>query len=112
MTSREQRSAVRFSYTCDGIDGLILIDEKNLDKFDDILLGELDILLDRYGKSELVYDFPGEKWEDVWKRETRKIVEFCNSGKMIIFLTPEGEENCELVISALQNRPTSFINLS
>jgi hypothetical protein len=31
---------------------------------------------------------------------------------MIVFLTSEGEKNCELVISALQSRPKSFINLS
>lgn len=103
---------MRFSYMPDGIDGLVLTDREYLRELNNRLLYELDILLDRYGESELACDFPGEKWEDVWKRETREIVEFCNSGKMIVFLTFEEEEDCELVVSALQSRPKSFINLS
>ena len=103
---------MRFSYMPDGIDGLVLTDRECLKELDRRLLYELDILLDRYGESELACDFPGEKWEDVWKRETREIVEFCNSGKMIIFLTSEGKENCELAVSALQSESKSFINLS
>lgn len=102
---------MRFSYVCDGMDGLILIDEKYLDELDDILLSELDILLDRYGKSELVYDFPGEKWEDVWRRETKEIVEFCNSGKMVIFLHYEDEEYCEINFSDFQNGSKTFIDI-
>lgn len=101
---------MRFSYIPDGIDGLVLIDRESLKKLDSRLLYELDILLDRYGKSELAYDFSDE-WKDVWKRETKEIVEFCNSGKMIIFLTSEGKENCEFTVSTLQSRPTSFIDI-
>lgn len=55
---------MKFCYECEGMDGLILIDEKYLAEIDDNLLAELDIFLDRYGKSELVYDFPNERWED------------------------------------------------
>lgn len=102
---------MRFSYACDGMDGLVLIDEKYLDELDDALLSELDILLDRYGKSELVYDFPNEKWEDVWKRETKEIVEFCNLGKMIIFLHYNDEENCEINFSDLQSDSKTLINV-
>ena len=93
------------------MDGLVLIDEKYLDELDDGLLRGLDILLDRYGKSELVYDFPGERWEDVWKRETKEIVEFCNSGKMVIFLCDEDEDNCGINISDLQDSSNTFIDV-
>ena len=103
---------MKFSYIPDGIDGLVLTDREYLKELNRGLLYELDILLDRYGESELACDFPGEKWKDVWERETKEIVKFCNSGKMIIFLTSEGEENCELAVSTLQSRPKSFINLS
>lgn len=102
---------MKFSYIPDGIDGLVLTDREYLKELNRGLLYELDILLDRYGESELACDFPGEKWKDVWKRETRKIVEFCNSGKMIIFLTSERKEDCELVVSTLQSRPASFIDI-
>ena len=103
---------MKFSYIPDGIDGLVLTDRECLKELDRGLLYELDILLDRHGESELACDFPGEKWEDVWKRETKEIVEFCNSGKMIIFLTSGGKEDCELAVSALQSESKSFINLS
>lgn len=102
---------MRFSYACDGMDGLVLIDEKYLDELDDTLLSELDILLDRYGKSELVHDFPNEKWEDVRRRETKEIVEFCNLGKMIIFLHYKDEENCEINFSDLQSDSKTLINV-
>ena len=102
---------MRFSYTCDSMDGLILIDKIYLDELDDGLLRELDILLDRYGKSELVYDFPDERWEDVWKRETKEIVEFCNSGKMVIFLCDEDKDNCGIRISDFQDSSKTFIDV-
>jgi len=102
---------MRFSYECDGIDGLILIDKKFLGEIDDELLSKLDIFIDRYGKSELVYDFPNEKWEDVRKRETKELIDFCNSGKMVIFLHYEDEDNCEINISDLQNDAKSFIEI-
>ena len=102
---------MKFSYECDGMDALILIDKNYLNELNDELLGELDILLDRYGKSELVYDFPNERWEDVWKRETKEIVEFCNSGKMVIFLHYEDEENCEINLSNVQNDSKTYIDI-
>lgn len=102
---------MRFSYECDGMDGLILIDEKYLGEIDDALLGELDIFLDRYGKSELVYDFPNEKWEDVRKRETKRLVDFCNSGKMVIFLHYNDEDECEISFSDFNNDSKTNIDI-
>ena len=102
---------MKFNYKCDGMDGLVLIDEKSISEMNDVLLNELDIFLDRYGKSELIYDFPDEKWEDVWKRETKKLLDFCNSGKMVLFLTYEDQENCEIKISDMPNDAESFIEI-
>ncbi len=94
------------------MDGLVLIDEEYLDKIDDELLRELDIFIDYYGKSELVYDFPDENWNDVRKRETKELVEFCNSGKMVIFLYYKDENNGEITISDLENSSKTFINIA
>lgn len=66
---------MRFTYECDGMDGLIMVDKQYLEEIDETLLYELDIFLDRYGKSELVYDFPDEKWEDVREREKKDLIE-------------------------------------
>ena len=102
---------MEFCYECDGMDALILIDEEYLDKIDDELLRELDIFIDYYGRSELVYDFPNESWNDVRKRETKGLVEFCNSGKMVIFLHYEDEKNGEITISDSKNSSRTFINI-
>lgn len=65
----------------------ILIDKSYLD---DSFLYALDIYLDKLGKSELVYDFPDEQWEDVWIRESKVIIDYCKIRKMIIFQHREG----------------------
>ena len=103
---------MNFCYECDSMDALILIDEQYLDKIDDELLRELDIFIDYYGKSELAYDFPNETWNDVRKRETKELVEFCNSGKMVIFLYYKNENNGEITISDSQNSSRTFINIA
>ena len=102
---------MKFSYKCDGMDGLVLIDKKYLGEIDENLLDELDIFLDRYGKSELIYDFPNEKWEDVRERETKKIIKFCNSGKMVIFLFNGDEDDCEINVSNIQNDSQTYIEI-
>ena len=71
---------------------LILIDKSYLDELDDVHLYALDIYLDKSGKSELVYDFPDEHWEDVWIRESKAIIELCKLRKMIIFQHRENWE--------------------
>ena len=100
---------MKYKYRCDGLDGLILIDKKYLDEIDDNLLAELDIFLDRDGKTELIYDFPNEEWKEVRKRETKKIIDFCNSGKMVIFLADKNEDNCEITISDIKNDSRTYI---
>ncbi len=102
---------MKYNYKCDGIDGLVLIDEDYLNEIDDDLLAELDIFLDKDGKTELVYDFPNEEWKDVRKRETKKLLEFCNLGKMVIFLTKKDEDNCEINISDIKNDSNTYIDI-
>ena len=69
--------------------GLVLIDRGSMKELDDELLYAFDILLDRNGLSELIYDFPDEDWHTVWVRETEALRNFCNSGKMIVWLFDE-----------------------
>lgn len=88
---------MKFNYNCNEIDGLVLIDEKYLDEINEELLYALDIFLDRYGKSELIYDFPDEEWAVVRARETEGLKSFCNEGKMILFLLDNEELECEIL---------------
>ena len=61
--------------------------------------GNLDSLdIDVSGKSELVYDFPEEKWEVVRERESKLIKDFCNSGKMIVCLLSNDKKECEFQV--------------
>lgn len=103
---------MKFNFECEEIDGLVLIDEKYLCEIKDELLYAMDIFLDYYGKSELIYDFPDEKWELVRKRETIALEEFCNTGKMILFLTNETEMNCEIHFSTKRVETNTFLNVA
>ena len=77
---------MNFILECDLMDGLVLIDKSRLKELDFDLLCSFEILLDEFGKSELIYDFPGEEWETVRARETKLIKEFCEKGNMIVWL--------------------------
>ncbi len=89
---------MKFIVECDGLDGLVLIDQSYLGEMDSELLYSMDILLDRCGKSELIFDFPEENWEIVRERESKAIKTFCNSGKMVTYLLPNGDQQCEFQV--------------
>lgn len=80
----------------DEMDGLVFIDKGYLTKLNSDLLYAIDILLDPLGKSELIFDFPGEQWNTVKLRETKPIQEFCDSGKMIIWLLDGANKKCKI----------------
>lgn len=80
---------MKFQVDRESVDGLVLIDRGSMKELDDDLLYAFDILLDRSGKTELIYDFPDEDWHTVWVRETEALRNFCNSGKMIVWLFDE-----------------------
>ncbi|EOS34772.1 hypothetical protein C804_01299 [Lachnospiraceae bacterium A4] len=80
---------MKFQVDRESVDGLVLIDRGSMKELDDELLYAFDILLDRSGKTELIYDFPDEDWHTVWVRETEALRKFCNSGKMIVWLFDE-----------------------
>lgn len=86
---------MRFVLMCEEMDGLILIDKSYLSELNDDLLYAMDLLLDRYGKSELIFDFPDEQWDIARLREIKPIQEFCNQGKMIIWLLDGMKKECE-----------------
>lgn len=88
MTARTKKEEhkMNFILDCDIMDGLVLIDKSRLKELDFDLLCSFEILLDEFGKSELIYDFPGEEWETVRARETKLIKEFCEKGNMIVWL--------------------------
>ena len=85
---------MKFKIECDDMDGVVLMDENTLEELNSELLYSMDILLDYEGDSELIYDFPEEKWSEVRAREKKLIEKFCNSGKMIIWLMNSTEKEC------------------
>lgn len=64
---------------------------------DEEFLTAFDIFLDKDGKSELIYDFPGEDWGIVWSRESKCIQDFIDESKMIVWSIQEGTFEGELV---------------
>lgn len=102
---------MEYIFKCDDMDGLVLIDEYYLDKFNEEILYSFDIFLDPYGKSELVYDFPDEEWKNVYNRESKKFLEFCNSGKMIVFLVDKNEYNGDIQFSSELFATNTFLDI-
>lgn len=102
---------MKFNYEHDEPDGLVLIDEYYFKEFNSDILYSFDIFLDSKGKTELVDDFPNEKWEVVRARESAVLKEFCNSGKMIVFLSNEDIENCEIDFKEGKCDADMFLNI-
>lgn len=88
---------MKFTLICEQMDGLVLIDKGFFSQIECELLYAMDILLDPHGKSELIFDFPDEEWDVVRAREIKPVTEFCNDGKMIIWLSDSMERECEFV---------------
>lgn len=51
---------MKFQVDRESVDGLVLIDRGSMKELDDDLLYAFDILLDRNGLLELIFDFPRE----------------------------------------------------
>ena len=102
---------MNFELECDEQDGLVFIDEAYLKELNSDLLSEMDILLDVSGQTELTFDFPDEKWETVWERETRTIREFCNSGKMLIWLLENKNANCKIEMTNIADELPKRLHL-
>ncbi len=62
---------MKFILECGEIDGLILIDKSYLTELNSDMLYAMEVLLDLYGRSELICDFPYEAWDMVRSREIR-----------------------------------------
>src|SRR5262249_17764764 len=75
---------------CELDGGLIVADRDKLHGGDWNLLEEFTVALDVQGKSDVVYDFPGEDWKTVWRRETAGRVERCNRGELATLILREG----------------------
>lgn len=82
---------MQFKVEYDGYDGLVLMDECYLNEINSELIYSMDILLDYHGKTELVYDFPEQDWQIVRKEKIKLLEEFCNLGKMVVYL----ENDCD-----------------
>ncbi len=102
---------MKFTLECDMLDGLILIDESYLSELNDDLLYAMDVLLDSAGTSELIFDFPGEDWDTVRQRETKQVREFCEQGKMIVWLLDGVCEECEIEKCDEITEPCKWLHL-
>lgn len=72
-------------------DGIVIVDPYFLEQMNEDILNAMNIYLDPQGITELADDFPGEDWNDVYKRETAPLRAFADEGKLWIHLI----EPCE-----------------
>lgn len=88
---------MKFDFICDNMpDGLVLMDEAYFKEFNEDLLYSFEIWLDQEGRTELRYDFPEEDWGIIWERESALIKDFCNEGKMFVFLWDKDAKDCKV----------------
>lgn len=102
---------MKFQLNCERMDGFVLLDTSFLKEFDDSMLYAMDILLDVQGTSELIFDFPDEEWSSVRPRETEIIKNFCNSGKMVLWLIDEINVECEFNNTDVLSAPSKWLHL-
>ncbi|MDE7182231.1 MAG: hypothetical protein K2O41_04260 [Clostridia bacterium] len=102
---------MKFKFECDDLDGLVLIDKSYLSELNDDMIYALDVLLDSQGQSELIYDFPNEEWSTVRARETKHLREFCNSGKMLIWLSNDVDKVCKFEEEKEISVPSKWLHL-
>ena len=82
---------MKIEYEISFVDALVIIDPERFKEMDEEFLYAFDIFLDKEGESELVCDFPGEDWKEVWDRETAVVQDFIEKSKMIVWRTEEGD---------------------
>lgn len=81
---------MKIEYAISFIDALIIIEPERFKEMDEEFLYAFDIFLDSDGESELICDFPGENWAEVWDRETKIVQNFIQNGKMIAWKIEKG----------------------
>ena len=82
---------MKIEYEISFVDALVIIDPERFKEMDEEFLYAFDVFLDKEGESELVCDFPGEDWKEVWDRETAVVQDFIEKSKMIVWRTEEGD---------------------
>ena len=82
-----------FSFDCDMGGGLIISSKQWFDDLSEQLAYSLMVVLDIDGNSELIYDFLGQSWNDVWLLEANKWLSLANSGIAASIILREGTYN-------------------
>ena len=84
---------MQFEVQCDMNDCIVIMDPCFVKDMNEDILNAMNIFLDPDGETELADDFPGEDWNDVYKRETAPFRAFIDSGKLWIRLLPPCEKS-------------------
>ena len=100
---------MQFMWDGDDLDALVLFDRATIEELTEEHLYSFDILLDPNGKTELIYDFPEEDWKEVYERETGPVKQFCNDGKMVIWLMGNQAIKCSFQPENDNLKTNSFI---
>ncbi|MCP3105499.1 hypothetical protein LZ198_42245 [Myxococcus sp. K15C18031901] len=82
--------AFDFSVTCELTGGLLMGDRQNLENLSNAEILGAEIGLSEDGNTDLMYDYPGERWEEVFARETRALRRLCESGHVLFLNLGEG----------------------
>jgi hypothetical protein len=80
-----------FDLECDGYGGIVLIEKDKVKSLSKEIGAVLNVVIDVEGRSDLVSDYPGENWQDVWAKELDNLRSICKDGLMFVGLLKDGE---------------------
>jgi len=86
--------------------GLMVADREWFSTVKEELGYKLSIALDIEGRTEIIKDFHGRNWREVWRKECKKVVDKCNAKEMALLILHEGAffVNIESIPCAIQGR--------
>lgn len=83
-----------FSCDCDiGGGGLLITSKRWFDNFSEELAYSLCIVLDVDGRTNQIYDYPDQCWNDVWKAEINKWLPSISYDDAALIIFREGKYN-------------------
>lgn len=88
-------------FYCDicGCGGLLISSKQWFDNLSEELDYSLSIVIDVDGKTDQIFDFPDQSWNNVWTLEANKWLSLTNSGILALILFGEGTYNISFYLN-------------
>lgn len=97
-----------FRVDCEIDGGLLVGDRQVLSDLSDEDLFSLMVAVDEQGQTDLAFDYPGESWPDVYRRETDRLRQRCAAGELLFLNLGAGRFWCRVEDGAPGKEPVGM----